>query len=479
MPSKTNKNKSNKSNKSEEDYELSDYEERRVIKKSRGKSDKKVRKSNVKPLKKFTSKKNNSKSTNKSKKNESSDSESSDNESSDSESSDNENLNSESSDNESSDSKSENKIISKKKPLNKKEYFKKKKLLKYSLSFEESEFSESEFSEGESKDNKSEDKKPDDYKENDIRNIIIKDIDDNFAEGKLGDFNVIIMKENAYVNATKLCDKSGSKDFYHWKETKKAKELIQELKSSLGKTGEPVILKNMKGNYVTRGTYVHPKLIINIAAWCSAAYALKISDIVIHYHAKEAIEEKEKLLKKKNDKIDKMSNKIDLLLDNNKELLEKNKKMDERIKRLAKKNDKIYNQNQDMLNKISVISNDRVIEGKRDDNHMFIIVKNNDDPDEYDEDEDIYEYTVFRFMKKCYKTRMSDHLERHPEMEIILRINYSPNSMSLWNRIKTKLGKNKITYSGCNFNIADKYSENKLIKDIKDIHNERLETDDI
>jgi hypothetical protein len=82
-------------------------------------------------------------------------------------------------------------------------------------------------------------------------------------------------------------------------------------------------------------------------------------------------------------------------------------------------------------------------------------------------------------MKKSYKNRLIDHKERHPEMEIIMKINYSPNAMNLWNRVKTKLGRNKIIVSGCKFNLEDKYSENKLIRDIKNIHNERLNVDDI
>nr|WBF70308.1 ankyrin repeat protein [Megavirus caiporensis] len=325
----------------------------------------------------------------------------------------------------------------------------------------------------------------DKYDDNDLRNVIYKDLNDEYSVGRLGDFDVIFMRKNGYVNATNLC-KNTKKEFYHWKENQFAKELMQGLKSSPGMSREPLILKNMKGAYTTRGTYVHPELIIHIASWCSIEYALKVSKIMIQYHAKEEVEKRELLLKKKDDKIDKLSKKLDTLivnnkelLSNNQELLQKNEKMDNRIKRLVKKNDEIYNINQDMLGKIDVISNDRVVKGRSSDDHMFVIVKNNDDPTEYDDDEDIYEYSAFRLMKKSYKIRMSEHLERHPEMEIVLKISHSPNSMNLWNRIKTKLGKKKITYSGCNFNLENDYTENKLVRDIKKIHNERLDTDDI
>lgn len=104
--------------------------------------------------------------------------------------------------------------------------------------------------------------------ETDIRNIIFKDIDDIYAYGKLGKFNVMIIKNNGYINATKLC-KDGKKEFFNWYKNKDSKELIDELKSSLHKRRELLIFKNMKGKYITRGTYVHPELIIHIASWCS------------------------------------------------------------------------------------------------------------------------------------------------------------------------------------------------------------------
>nr|AEX63244.1 putative KilA-N domain-containing protein [Moumouvirus Monve] len=205
------------------------------------------------------------------------------------------------------------------------------------------------------------------YNNDDLRNIIYEDINDEYSIGKLGDFDVIFMRKYGYVNATNLC-KSVKKEFYHWKENKHTKELFKGLKSSPGMSREPLILKNMKGEYMTRGTYVHPELIIHVACWCSIEYALKVSKIMIQYHAKEEIEKREILLKKKDDKIDKLSKKLDTLivnnkklLCNNKELLQKNEKMDNRIKRLVKKNDEIYNINQDMLGKIDVISNDRVV----------------------------------------------------------------------------------------------------------------------
>lgn len=79
-------------------------------------------------------------------------------------------------------------------------------------------------------------------------------------------------------------------------------------------------------------------------------------------------------------------------------------------------------------------------------------------------------------MRKSYKKRLADHVERFPELEIILTINYSPNSMNLWNRIKTHI-RRRVDISGCRFNLKGRYSEDDLAKDIIKIHDERYNYD--
>ncbi|UMZ08498.1 KilA N family protein [Acanthamoeba polyphaga mimivirus] len=184
------------------------------------------------------------------------------------------------------------------------------------------------------------------YSDNDIRSIITNDINDKYANGIMGDIDVIVMKKNGYINATKLCENSG-KDFKNWTETKKAKKLIRELSSSTGISVELLAITITGGKLTEiRGTYVHPKLIIQIAAWCSAEYALKVSDIVIEYHAKEAIEQKEKLLKKKDDKIDKLSKKID--------------EQKKEIKKLLEQGNEVLGYAKDTNRKINHVVNERV-----------------------------------------------------------------------------------------------------------------------
>jgi len=314
-------------------------------------------------------------------------------------------------------------------------------------------------------------------KKKDIRNIIFKDINEDYAWGKYGDFKVIIMKENGYINVTKLCsmvtNKNGKvKEFRKWKETDISKNLIEEI-SNVARIPAAEILVTVptgpKKLTCIRGTYAHSDLIPHIAAWASPVFAIKISKIVNEYYTKKVIKAKDKLIEKKDDKID--------------ELLTLNKKMDKRIKRLLSKNDELYGQNEEILHKVDHISNDRVVRTSRITNdHLLVILKNNDDPDDYDKDETIYDYHALRVMRKSKNARLVEHAKRHPQMEVLSEITYSPNSINLWNRIKDQLGsgrKKKLFIDNCKFNLRDGYEEEDLISDIQNIHDERFDTEGI
>lgn len=113
-----------------------------------------------------------------------------------------------------------------------------------------------------------------DYK--DIRHICIIRINKDYSYGKYGDFCVIIMHKNGYINITKLCNDAG-KHFSHWKENKSSMDLIFELSKSLHISEDALLIVPHTSNEL-RGTYVHPKLIIHIASWCGPNFAIKISE---------------------------------------------------------------------------------------------------------------------------------------------------------------------------------------------------------
>ena len=119
-------------------------------------------------------------------------------------------------------------------------------------------------------------------KKNNINNIIFKDINDDYSFGKYGDFKVIIMKENSYINATKICNdaktKNGTrKEFRQWKENINANEIINEIVSSIGIPMDELLITPKNVSNEIRGTYAHPDLIPHIASWASPQFAVSIN----------------------------------------------------------------------------------------------------------------------------------------------------------------------------------------------------------
>ena len=153
--------------------------------------------------------------------------------------------------------------------------------------------------------------------------------------------------------------------------------------------------------------------------------------------------------------------------------------MDDRIKRLVIKNDEIYDEVHEVNGKLTVAANARVVPtSSPKDNHMFVLIKNNDDLDDYYDGEVMYKYYCMRIMAVSYKASVGKHKQRHPDMEVLMKISYSPNSINLFKRVKEEL-EGKIKISGCSFNLKSGFTESKLLKTIERIHNERLNTDDI
>ena len=101
-----------------------------------------------------------------------------------------------------------------------------------------------------------------------ISEIIFEHIDDKYAYGQYGEFKVIIMKENKYINATKLCS-TYNKLFKNWLQNENSKKLINTIdntKDTFSLTaGIPAVsnksIIKINGGYginkEINGTYVH------------------------------------------------------------------------------------------------------------------------------------------------------------------------------------------------------------------------------
>ncbi|UOX38632.1 KilA N domain protein [Finch poxvirus] len=150
----------------------------------------------------------------------------------------------------------------------------------------------------------------------DFTDLVTREIDDRFCYIKYDIFELIMMKENNYVNATKLCI-LGNKRFRDWLRLEGSKDLIKEIENvnNVWKINparadlrglEMIIMIESEGKngkkYEVSGSYVHPDLIPHIASWVSPLFAVKVSKIINCYVSGKY----EFKLKEKENKIDEL-----------------------------------------------------------------------------------------------------------------------------------------------------------------------------
>lgn len=327
---------------------------------------------------------------------------------------------------------------------------------------------------------------------NPLEHIAFEDINDEYCYGNYGEFKVIMMKKDGYINATKMCqdisEQTGSKKpFYNWKENKASVELIDAVIDATGIPGASLTIVVGTSDpkiAIIRGTYVHPKLIPHIASWASPKFAVKVADIVNKYFDKKALKKKEKLIRKqkrllgeKDDKIDELMKKVDKQSEDMAKqtakidkLLGKNKKMSKKLTIIKEQNQDISEQNEDLLHKVDTIVEDRVVKMPNPKhNPVFVIMKN---PSKTKKDKT--RYYAIRTKKMNVKRAISNYLETNEKATELLRIEYNPNSINLWDRVKEQLHEH-IRTLGCTLTLKPGYTEEKLLKDINDINEEKYD----
>ena len=110
---------------------------------------------------------------------------------------------------------------------------------------------------------------------NTLRDLIIKD---NYTSGNYCEL-VMMMKENGYINVTKLC-KDGGKEFFNWKANKISEIFLDEVSSNLQICKNDILTSIPGCNKPLCGTYAHPDLVPHIASWISPKFAVKVSSIL-------------------------------------------------------------------------------------------------------------------------------------------------------------------------------------------------------
>ena len=130
----------------------------------------------------------------------------------------------------------------------------------------------------------------------------------------------------------------------------------------------------------------------------------------------------------------------------------------------------MYDQNDNLIETVGNLTEDNVIKTKVDKNDpTFTLLK---DPKEKGR----LKYYVIRTKRRTMQSAIDRYKRLHRSAKILLQINYNPNTVNLWDRIKENLGP-KISVSICKLGIRGKYTEENLIDDINAINEERYNVD--
>ncbi|ARF02771.1 SWPV1-197 [Shearwaterpox virus] len=124
----------------------------------------------------------------------------------------------------------------------------------------------------------------------DFSYLVTSNIDEHFCYIEYNDLQLVMMKENGFINATKLC-KTKNKNFNSWLLLDETKDLIYKMQhenvNSYQSNLIGVILEMGTENDEIAGSYVHPNLIPHIASWISTSLAEKIYKIMNYFSPEE------------------------------------------------------------------------------------------------------------------------------------------------------------------------------------------------
>lgn len=333
----------------------------------------------------------------------------------------------------------------------------------------------------------------------------------DYFNGKYGDFEVVIRKDNGYINVTKILSKY-KKDITHWKRIKASNIALEKVSSHLGCTEDDLSIEVHGGgnsNTDITGTYYHPLLIPQIIMWAKPEFIIEVSTIVNEFMGRKALEtlrhEKDAVIEKHKSTIDKHESTIDdlkqMVAQQSRDLTQFREKTDRQFKAsfkkqeetiqyaqdLKKQNIKTHkkldfttDQNTKLIDKvqkvntcIKKISENQVIPTEKANcRHMFLVVAHNPNATR-----PFRKYEVIRRQQRSVAKRLTEIKEKHSDAKVLLKF-AAPNPITFWNTIKEdSVNRDRFTCTPKSnvITIHKDCTINWLLGIIKTAHNRRLE----
>jgi hypothetical protein len=332
-----------------------------------------------------------------------------------------------------------------------------------------------------------------------INTLIYEDIDYKhptytFGKAKYGEFEVLMIKENGFINATKLCTLAG-KNFTDYARRDWFKELVKFYNLLLSERSSKIILQTEVIKHL-RGTYIHPKILPHLLSRLSVEFADKVSDIVNNWvvrEYKESIREKDtkiddlmrelKIFREESKKdMDKVIDQNTQVINQNNQLLDQNEIIaDELLEtkdilmdtqdEVVRVNDEIVHVSGEMVKvniKLGIACNERVPRPDSKSIEHFVFLKLSSPITKINGITYIYQVV------RAKEVSLQSMINRNPG-DVLLDLQCVPNSMLLFNFIRTESRKNpKAGYKCCGNSINLFIEEDEFIKFIHESYNYRL-----
>jgi hypothetical protein len=296
-----------------------------------------------------------------------------------------------------------------------------------------------------------------------ISSIIQEPINDEYGWGIYGDFRVIIRSKDGFINATKLCALHKSKRFDNWIRNDQSKKLIEYIKAVPHIRGTDITQTVEGGNLpLITGTYVHPHLAPHIASWVSPEFAVKVSQIVNNYIVRDYKEQ----VRVKDDKIDELSRKIDAQSEEMKKQSEKLDRQSEEINLLLEGSNRLE-RNLDVANENIVcalvtsgrvsersVPLDRVAPSKKE---QFVVIDLNKPGLQLP-------YCVIRGQDAYAQACITRKRRLYPELRMVVQLVDHPNSVELWNAVKTRMGGDMLFFPKTNRFRLENVTEEEFVE---------------
>ncbi|QRM16126.1 n1r/p28-like protein [Albatrosspox virus] len=326
----------------------------------------------------------------------------------------------------------------------------------------------------------------------DFSELVTREIDERFCYIKYDTFELIMMKENNYINATKLCKLEG-KEFYNWRKLEGSRELVKKVEeiNNFWKVKSPpsdqkgldiIITIESEGRngkkYEVAGSYVHPDLIPHIASWISPSFAVKVSKIINCYvsgkyefklkERENKIDELMELLYKFNDKYDrdtakleKYNKRMEKKYDRDtRELKEYNKRMEEKYDRDTNELKLELREVKTELKKLEERLKDKVINPTSPNKlHRLVILQNK---------RDLNSFKTLRVQAE----RLNQETNKYKNEYKVFFNAYEPNAVSCFNRLKERLLEQervKINYNDFTLCDLENYGVRELYNDLQNL----------